>query len=414
MPALPDSASPSEVVSRVCVLMFHRVVDRLDEPHDIAPSQLEELLASLSSCKRLDDPGDPFSPSSGRGCLLTFDDATADHFAVAEILGRAGVRGVFYVPTGKLGGDGHLTAAQIIDVAAMGHTIGSHCVSHRTADRMSRPALAAELAESKAYLEDLLGHEVGALALPGGVVTKPAPVLAATPGIRRCGSLAGVSTVRRRSGGAFPRYRSRGTRCGAVGWRRPRAISSSPPAWRSRREPRRCCRGASPNAYAGCCTARAERNGRNEEPGGRSAGPNHADTPHGRSRAGGRSRMRVLVSAFACDPTEGSEPGAGWAWARAAAVEHDVWLMTRPQNAGRDRRGAGPRTASPHDRGAGRNPAEVDELDSLPARDPSLLPGVAGRGVARGAAPPPRGRVRHRAPRDVRDRLDAGRSGLPA
>jgi peptidoglycan/xylan/chitin deacetylase (PgdA/CDA1 family) len=182
MPALPDSASPSEVVSRVCVLMFHRVVDRLDEPHDIAPSQFDELLASLSSCKGLDDPGDPFSPSSGRGCLLTFDDATADHLAVAEILGRAGVRGVFYVPTGKVGGDGHLTAAQIVDVAAMGHTIGSHCVSHRTADRMSRPALAAELAESKAYLEDLLGHEVGALALPGGVVTKPAPALARDAG----------------------------------------------------------------------------------------------------------------------------------------------------------------------------------------------------------------------------------------
>jgi glycosyltransferase involved in cell wall biosynthesis len=39
--------------------------------------------------------------------------------------------------------------------------------------------------------------------------------------------------------------------------------------------------------------------------------------------------MRVLVSAYACTPGEGSEPGAGWAWTRAAAERHEVWLLTR-------------------------------------------------------------------------------------
>jgi glycosyltransferase involved in cell wall biosynthesis len=39
--------------------------------------------------------------------------------------------------------------------------------------------------------------------------------------------------------------------------------------------------------------------------------------------------MRVLVSAYACQPGAGSEPGAGWEWARAAAVHHEVWLLTR-------------------------------------------------------------------------------------
>lgn len=43
--------------------------------------------------------------------------------------------------------------------------------------------------------------------------------------------------------------------------------------------------------------------------------------------------MRVLVSAYACEPGAGSEPGAGWAWARAAALGHDVWLLTRANNA---------------------------------------------------------------------------------
>jgi glycosyltransferase involved in cell wall biosynthesis len=43
-------------------------------------------------------------------------------------------------------------------------------------------------------------------------------------------------------------------------------------------------------------------------------------------------RPRVLVSAYACEPDRGSEPGAGWSWALAAARDHDVWVITRANN----------------------------------------------------------------------------------
>jgi glycosyltransferase involved in cell wall biosynthesis len=39
--------------------------------------------------------------------------------------------------------------------------------------------------------------------------------------------------------------------------------------------------------------------------------------------------LRVLVSAYACEPGRGSEPGTGWTWACAAAERHEVWLLTR-------------------------------------------------------------------------------------
>jgi glycosyltransferase involved in cell wall biosynthesis len=42
-----------------------------------------------------------------------------------------------------------------------------------------------------------------------------------------------------------------------------------------------------------------------------------------------RERLRVLVSAYACEPGQGSEPGVGWTFARAAALHHEVWLLTR-------------------------------------------------------------------------------------
>lgn len=42
--------------------------------------------------------------------------------------------------------------------------------------------------------------------------------------------------------------------------------------------------------------------------------------------------MKVLISAYACEPGAGSEPGAGWEWTRAAALQHDVFLLTRENN----------------------------------------------------------------------------------
>ncbi len=42
--------------------------------------------------------------------------------------------------------------------------------------------------------------------------------------------------------------------------------------------------------------------------------------------------MKILVSAYACEPGCGSEPAAGWHWATAAARSHDVWVLTRTTN----------------------------------------------------------------------------------
>ncbi len=46
----------------------------------------------------------------------------------------------------------------------------------------------------------------------------------------------------------------------------------------------------------------------------------------------GRARMRVLLSAYACEPHKGSEPGVGWNMARTLARHHDVWVLTRANN----------------------------------------------------------------------------------
>ncbi len=44
------------------------------------------------------------------------------------------------------------------------------------------------------------------------------------------------------------------------------------------------------------------------------------------------NRMKVLLSAYACEPGQGSEPGVGWQIARHLAQHHDVWVITRANN----------------------------------------------------------------------------------
>lgn len=42
--------------------------------------------------------------------------------------------------------------------------------------------------------------------------------------------------------------------------------------------------------------------------------------------------MKILISAYACEPGQGSEPGAGWNWVHAASRNHEVWVLTRANN----------------------------------------------------------------------------------
>jgi glycosyltransferase involved in cell wall biosynthesis len=42
--------------------------------------------------------------------------------------------------------------------------------------------------------------------------------------------------------------------------------------------------------------------------------------------------LRVLVSAYACEPGKGSEPGCGWNWVQQIARFHEAWVITRANN----------------------------------------------------------------------------------
>jgi len=45
-------------------------------------------------------------------------------------------------------------------------------------------------------------------------------------------------------------------------------------------------------------------------------------------------RAKVLLSCYACEPNQGSEPGVGWNWTRELSKENDLVVVTRANNQG--------------------------------------------------------------------------------
>src|ERR1051325_1781306 len=43
-------------------------------------------------------------------------------------------------------------------------------------------------------------------------------------------------------------------------------------------------------------------------------------------------RLKILISAYACEPGKGSEPEVGWQWALQMSRFHDVTVLTRTNN----------------------------------------------------------------------------------
>jgi peptidoglycan/xylan/chitin deacetylase (PgdA/CDA1 family) len=121
-----------------------------------------------SGCRdpRLGDAPAPF--------LLTVDDGgVSAGTLVADRLEALGWRAHCFVPTDAIGRRGFLAPAQIRDLHARGHVIGSHSASHPTRfNAWAVGAMRAEWSRSRQVLEDLLGHAVIAASVPGGYYSR--------------------------------------------------------------------------------------------------------------------------------------------------------------------------------------------------------------------------------------------------
>lgn len=115
----------------------------------------------------------------GRTAVITFDDGYVDNIAACEELKKRGMRATWFVVSGSIGEaprwpeDGRpagrlLNAGELREMQENGMEIGSHTVNHVRLTGLDDASLMREVADSKAMLEDLLGHPVGSFAYPYG------------------------------------------------------------------------------------------------------------------------------------------------------------------------------------------------------------------------------------------------------
>jgi peptidoglycan/xylan/chitin deacetylase (PgdA/CDA1 family) len=118
--------------------------------------------------------------------LITVDDGGVSYYTMlADRLEARGWRGYCFVSTNQIGTHGFLDAAQIRELDARGHIIGSHSATHPTRFSACRPEqMRQEWDVSRHALEDIVGHEVTVASVPGGYYSKAVARSAGEAGLR--------------------------------------------------------------------------------------------------------------------------------------------------------------------------------------------------------------------------------------
>ncbi|MEU6179727.1 polysaccharide deacetylase family protein [Streptomyces coeruleorubidus] len=170
------------------VAMYHSVGDCSDDPYRITVTP-ERLGRQLAWLRRRGLRGVSVTEllaararGEGRNLVgLTFDDGYADFVTDAlPLLHRWDCGATLFVLPGRLGGDNAwdplgprkplLTADGIRRAAAEGVEIGSHGLTHVDLTKADDLTLKAEVAESRAQLEELTGAPVDGFCYPYGTI----------------------------------------------------------------------------------------------------------------------------------------------------------------------------------------------------------------------------------------------------
>lgn len=100
---------------------------------------------------------------------VTFDDGDYSNIAVAlPMLVDRKLKATFFITGNFIGRAGMLGREDVQALHRAGMHIGAHGMSHGFLEDMDLASLRCELHDSKTILEDIIGHVVDAMALPGG------------------------------------------------------------------------------------------------------------------------------------------------------------------------------------------------------------------------------------------------------
>ncbi|MEM9601680.1 MAG: polysaccharide deacetylase family protein [Pseudomonadota bacterium] len=165
---------------QLAVLMYHATygtctpqsaIEAADRPYAVSESAFVAHLVALQTAGYgIADVNAVDTPRTERTVLLSFDDGHVSNARfVAPTLAERELNGVFFITTDWVDARPHFCAASDLrEMRALGMQIGSHGCSHRFIADLDASAARAELADSKAILEGVLGAEVDTISFPGG------------------------------------------------------------------------------------------------------------------------------------------------------------------------------------------------------------------------------------------------------
>lgn len=167
--------------------------------HSAATDDASAISAPLRSLR---SPSPHPQPPSPLDWLITVDDGGVSyHTHIADALESRGWRGHCFVTTGMIGRRGFLDTALLRDLDVRGHVIASHSATHPTRfSACSYPQMVSEWRQSRAVLEDILGHAVTVASIPGGYFSPAVAQSAREAGIDVLFTSEPVTTIDDRSG----------------------------------------------------------------------------------------------------------------------------------------------------------------------------------------------------------------------
>ena len=148
--------------------------------YKLTPEQFEAHLDAVARTGlRVGLVGDGAEPD----VAFTFDDGGISALAAAAALEHRGWRGHFFVTTGRVDTPGFLSADDVRELRARGHSIGSHSHTHPTyMGKLDRLAIDSEWMASRERLGALLGAPPASASVPGGFISRDVVASAAAAG----------------------------------------------------------------------------------------------------------------------------------------------------------------------------------------------------------------------------------------
>lgn len=129
------------------------------------------------------------APIPARYVTLTVDDGHESSLWVAEMLAAHSFSATFFVTRDRCRyKSGYVREEQVRQLRHDGFSVGTHGTSHRKLTFLPLQQAAAELHESKSWLESVLGEPVNYMAAPGGYINRKLLQIAYGCGYRLVGT----------------------------------------------------------------------------------------------------------------------------------------------------------------------------------------------------------------------------------